>query len=238
MAFDILGWAAGHADKLFAGALGGVVGAGLKESFQYVWGWYRAGRHEDGDVHIAATMYPRIDPNDPGHKRYLPALEAGKTHVQELLWLGSEVALEDFISNTYVLSQVNSAMAEARNAGLLLGAMPERAQRPLLKKLRGFHSSIPANDIVRAFKAHVGTDAMGRTHGISPPTHEHYPDTPHRRVLRAMFVADSQLANGLPHKTQVHFEDASQAVRYDTIDFLIEEYRVEPSKFDNCRVYF
>jgi hypothetical protein len=227
-----------QADRLVAGAVGGIIGVGLKETFQYLWGWYRAGRFESADVHIAATMYPRIDPADPGHGRYLEALEDGKTHVQELLWLGSEVSLKEFLDNAYVLRQANAAMSRARNAGLLLGDMPERAERPLLKKLVGFHNAIPANDIVRVFKTHVGTDGVGRVHGISPPTHEHYPGSPHRRVLRAMFVADSQLANGLPHKTLVHFPRGIHADRYDTLSFLIDEYKVNPERFEGCRVYF
>lgn len=233
-----LTWAASQADKLLAGAVGGVIGVGLKEAAQYVWGWYRAGRHEDAGFHIAATMYPQINPSDPGHQRYLPALEQGKTHVQELIWLGSEISLSTFITNAYVLRQANSAMSSARNAGLLLDAMPERAERPLLKKIIGYHNAIPANDIVRVYKSHVGVDSVGRVHGISPPTHEHYSGSPHRRVLRAMFVAESQLQNGLPHKTAVHFPRDIHADRYDTLDFLIEEYKVKPERFEACRVYF
>ncbi len=234
----LLGWFAGRANHIFAGVVGGVVGAGLKEAFQYLWGWHRAGRNESADFHIAATLYFRIDPAEPHHAPYLPALQEGKTHVQELIWLGAEVALKDFISNRYVFKQVTSAMSEARNAGLLLGELPERAQRPLLKKIVGYHNSIPANDIVKLLKRHVSTDKLGRVHGISPPTHEHYSESPHRRVLRAMFVADAQLAHGLPPKTHVHFPNSAHGHRYDTLEFLIEEYKVHPDKFVNCRVYF
>ncbi len=236
--FAFVDWAVNNLDKLVVGAVGGAIGVGLKEAGQYIWGWYRAGRHEDAGFHIAATMYPQINPADPGHQRYLPALEQGKTHVQELIWLGSEISLNVFLTNAYVLRQTNNAMSGARNAGLLLGTMPERAERPLLKKLVGYHNAIPSNDIVRVFKSHVGTDSVGRVHGISPPTHEHYSGSPHRRVLRAMFVADSQLANGLPHKTSVHFPREIHADRYDTLDFLIEEHQVKPERFEACRVYF
>ena len=201
MAYDFLGWAAGHADKLFAGALGGVVGAGLKESFQYFWGWYRAGRHESGDFHIAATMYPRINPKDPGHKRYWPALEDGKTHAQELIWLGSEVALESFLSNKYVLRQANIAMGNATNAGLLLGTMPRTRRTPAAEETQRVSQLDPRQRYRADFQGPC-RHRRRRPHPwhLTTDTRALPRITRHRRVLRAMFIADAQLTHGLPPK--------------------------------------
>ncbi len=228
----------GYLGEIIAGVAGGIVGAGLNEVTRYFRGWRQAGLNRGTDFHIAATMYPKIDPNDPSHQRYLPALEQGKTYVQELIWLGREISLTEFTANYYIYRQVISAMDRAKDAGLLLGDLPERAERPLLKKIAGYHNSIPSNDIVRLYKQHVGTSESGRVSGISPPTHEHYSGSPHRRVMRAMFIADSQLKGGIPPKETIHFHKGTHQNRYNTLMFLIEAYNKDPDRFKNCFAYF
>jgi len=231
-------WITEQSNQLVAGLIGGTVGAGLSGFTRYVAGWHRAKRNRGEAFHIAATTYPRIDPGNIAHAPYLPALAAGKTHVQQMVWLGAEVDLKTFLANPYVCREVLRSMSRVCNAGLLIGEIAVAAERQLLKKLVGYHNSIPRNDNVLAFKAHVGCDAHGRVHGISPPTHEHYAGSPHRRVLRAMFIANSQLANGIPPIEQVHVARDSHANRHATVSFLIDAYRRAPERFEDCRVYF
>ena len=231
-------WAAvfdNSADKVLGGAVGGLVVALIGGFLRYAVGWYQAGKHRDADFHIAATIYTLLDADDPRHAQ---ALSAGKTHVQELLWLGQEVPLSTFLTNPYVLREASAAMSKARGAGVLLGTMPDRAERPFLKKVLGHHNTIPATDLVRLYKKHVGFDDDGRVHGISPPTHEHYPDSPHRRVIRAMFIADSQLRDTLPERGSVHFRHEGEEHRYDTIQTITRDYRQNPDRYTRCRAYF
>ncbi len=223
---------------LLSGVAGGVIGAGLKEITQYLWGWHQAGQNKGADFHIAGTMYPKIDPNDPTHKNYLHALSEGKTHVQEMIWLGGEINLETFLGNHYLHRKVQNAMAKAKDAGILIGTMPERAERPLLKKIVGHHNTIPNNSVVQIFKKHVGMSDQGRVSGICPPTHEHYAGSHHRRVMRAMFVADRQLEIGLPEKSKILFLRDSHANRYETIMTIHKEYHQNPEKFKAARVHF
>lgn len=227
-----------YSDQVLVGLVAGAVGGGLVEFTRYVKGWYQAGRFRGADFHIAATMYTPIDPSNQAHHRFKGTVAAEKTHIQELIWLGQEIALKDFVSNAYMLREISRAMNRTKDAGLLLGKLPERAERPLLKKIVGYHNAIPANEMVRIFKDNVGTDALGRSHGISPPTHEHYAGSPHRRVLRAMYIADSQLEKGLPPKEKVHFYQGTHANRYETLTNLIAAHRANPAQFESCRAYF
>lgn len=238
MDIDWLGLLGKHSGEVLAGLVGGLIVAVVTGTGRYIRGWYEAGQYKGADFHIAATMYTPIDVSDPAHAAYLEAAKTGKTHVQELLWLGQEMSLAEFLTNPYVLSEVNNAMGRARGAGLLLDDLPERARQPLLKKILGYHNAIPATDLVNVFKDRVGRAADGRVHGIAPPTHEHYDGAQHRRVLRAMFVADSQLEDGLPPKEQVHFTHPNFANRYQTLETLIAAYRADPQKFRECRAYF
>ncbi len=226
------------ADKVLAGFVGGLVVAVFTAALRYWLGRRRAGRMEDADFHIAATLYTPLDAADPAHARYADAMAAGKTHVQELLWLGPEVPLVQFLANPYVLHQASRAMGRVRGAGVLLGVMPEMAERPFLKKLLGHHNTIPATDLVRLYKDSVGTAADGRVHGISPPTHENYPGSPHRRVIRAMFVADGQMDAPLPERGAVHFPYPGAENRYDTLQTIIRDYRQDPDRYAACRAYF
>ena len=227
-----------YSDQVLVGIVGGFVGAVLTTVFRYIHGWFQAGRYRDADFHITATYYVPLE-LEPGISGQMdPAQLEGKTHVQKIIWLGQEVTLDEFISNTYILREIKSAMNDTKNAGLLLGLLAERAERPLLKKILGYHSAIPANDIVRAYKDYAGVDAEGLVNGIAPPTHEHYSNSPHRRVLRAMFVADRQLNEGLPPKDKIVFPQESQAHRYETLNTLIEDYRKNSERYDRCRAYF
>lgn len=235
---DILALLTGYSDQIIVGLIGGAVGGGLAELVRYIHGWYQAGRHRGADFHIAATMYTPIDPENPAHHRFKDAAANGKTHIQELIWLGQEIALKDFIPNPYVQREISTAMGKTKNEGLLLGLLPDRALRPLLKKILGHHNSIPANDTVRSFKQYAGIDTSGRIHGIAPPTHEHYEGSAHRRVLRAMFIANSQLENGLPPKDKIHFIQDAHANRYETMIALIAAHKADAARFDSCRAYF
>lgn len=234
----VLPYLVGMGDNILSGLIGGVVGAGLKEAMDYIWGWRMAGNNRSADFHIAATMYPEINLNDPAHKDYWAGLDQGKTHAQELIWLSGEVSLQTLLTNRYLYRQVTAAMNYAKDAGILLGAMPERAERPLLKKVSGFHSNIPNNGIVQLYKRHVGVPDGGRVLGISPPTHEHYEGSPHRRTLRAMFIADSQIEAGLPPKDKVFFRKETHGTRYKTLKTIIEDYKGDPGKYKNVRVFF
>lgn len=238
MDFDVWGVLAKYSGEVVAGLAGGAIVAIVSSVGRYVHGWYEAGRFRGADFHIAATMYTPIDLDNPAHVPYRADAEAGKTHIQELLWLGEEIALAEFLTNPYVLNEVTSAMNRARNEGLLLGRLSERAERPLLKKILGYHNRIPATDLVRLYKDTVGKAPDGRVYGIAPPTHEHYPGSPHRRVLRAMFIADSQLRNGLPARDKVVFPQSTQEHRYATLTTLIEAYQADRKRFANCRAYF
>jgi len=236
-----LDWSAilsSSADKVLAGFVGGLVVALLTAAMRYLAGRRRAKRMEDADFHIAATLYTPIDPGDPDHARYADAHAAGKTHVQELLWLGPEIPLSQFLVNPYVLHQASRAMGKVRDAGILLGVMPEMAERPFLKKLLGHHNTIPATDLVRLYKDSVGTGKDGRVHGIAPPTYENYAGSPHRRVIRAMFVAQGQMDAGLPERGAVHFRHEGAENRYDTIQAIIRDYRRNPERYARCRAYF
>lgn len=224
--------------EILAGLVGGAVAAGLTGLGRYYIGWYRAGQFRGADFHIAATFYTPLDAQNPAHARYSAAIAAGKTHVQELIWLGEEIALSEFLENPYVLHEVSEAMGRAKDAGLLLDDLPERASRPLLKKILGYHNRIPATDLVALYKSSVGTASDGRVHGIAPPTHESYAGSPHRRVLRAMFIAQSQLTDGLPPMEAVHFPQEAHKHRYRTLQTLIADYRANPDKFANCRAFF
>lgn len=235
MGFDWGAVFANSSDKVLGGAVGGLVVALLGGVARYVMGWYRAGKYQDADFHIAATIYTPLEPGNSDHAK---GLAAGKTHVQELLWLGREVPLSTFLTNPYVLREASTAMGKARGAGILLGTMPERAERPFLKKLLGHHNTIPDTDLVRLFKDRVGRETDGRVQGISPPTHEHYPGSPHRRVIRAMFVADSQLRDTLPERAMVYFRHEGEEHRYDTIQTITRDYRQHPERYDRCRAYF
>lgn len=237
--FDTLTILQGSTDKIIAGLIGGLAAALFTALFRFVIGWYRAGQNVDGGFHIAATLYTPLDPSNDGQRaRYPEAFEDGKTHIQELIWLGGEVPLSGLLTNDYVFRMVVSAMGRAKNAGILLGKMPERAERPMLKQIIGAHNLIPANDIVRVYKAQIGTESDGRIYGISPPTHERYDGSPHRRVLRAMFVADSQLSGGLPPKEKVWFRNSDHSYRYDTVRTIIAEHRQKPERFARCRAWF
>lgn len=229
-----------YLSEIIAGVTGGLVGAGLNEAARYVVGWRNAGQNKGADFHIAATMYPAINPDEPTHQAYLPALEDGKTHVQELLWLGSEIPLHVFLSNRYIYHQAISAMSGAKNAGLLLGEMPEKAERQIVKKIIGYHNSIPNNSIVQYYREHISGSRTARIKGISPPTHEHYDGSAHRKVLRAMFIADKQLKNGLPPEDKIYFGREGRALgnRYKTLTFLINEYHKNPELFQDTHVYF
>lgn len=226
--------------EIIAGVVGGIVGAGLNEAFQYVKGWYETGQNKGAHFHIAATMYPEINPNDSTHQAYLPALEEGKTHVQELLWLGSEVSLDVFLTNRYLYSQVSSAMSKAKDAGLLLGKMSKSAERQIVKKIIGYHNSIPNNVIVQNYREHITGSSTARIRGISPPTHEHYKGSAHRKVLRAMFVADQQLQNGLPPEDKIYAGRPGRGLgnRYKTLTFLIDAYHKNPDLFKDTHAYF
>ena len=228
----------GHVGEVLSGIVGGAVVACVSGVYYYIQGWRQAGRSEDASFHIAATLYTPIDLSRPEHGAYGAAVESGKTHVQELLWLGEEVPLSALLQNPFVLSEVSGAMNRSKREGLLIGDMHEDAERPLLKKILGFHNRIPSNDLVALYKRQVGTSSDGRVFGISPPTSEDYPGSPHRRVLRAMFIADSQLRDGIPPKSSVHFSNASQGSRHDTLTALIERYRKDPATFERCRAYF
>ena len=232
-------WAVEHLGEILAGLVGGVIVATLTEIVRYIRGRLQAGRNEDACFHIAATMYTPIDLNDPYHaKTYHDALMTGKTHVQELLWLGEEIPLSTFLGNPFVLHEVSRGIDRSKNEGLLLGKLHEDAERPLLKQILGYHNRIPATDLVRLYKTRVGTTSDGRVFGISPPTSEDYAGSKHRRVLRAMFVAESQLTNGIPDKEKVYFANGEQAHRHDTLTTLIDVHRKNPHKFDRCRAYF
>ena len=232
---DIL---ANSSDKILAGLIGGLVVAVFTSVARYIYGWYQAGQYREADIHIAGTMYTRLDPQNPAHAIFQDAMANGKTHVQELLWLSQEIRLSDFLANPYILRTVSRAMSSTRDAGIMLGKMSERTERPLLKKILGLHNTIPATDLVRLYKSTVGTTADGRVVGCSPPTHEQYSGSPHRRVLRAMFVADSQLRDGLPPKEVIHFSATGSGHRYDTISEIIADYRKSPEKYARCRAYF
>jgi hypothetical protein len=238
MGLDVWGLITKYSGEVIAGLVGGAIVAVVSSVGRYLHGWHEAGRFRGADFHIAATMYTPIDLNNPAHVPYRAAAEAGKTHIQELLWLGEEVALSEFLTNPYVLNEVTNAMSRARDAGLLLGDLLERAERPLLKKILGYHNRIPATDLVRIFKETVGKAPDGRVYGIAPPTHEHYAGSPHRRVLRAMFVADSQLRDGLPPRDKVEFREGTQENRYTTLTTLIEAYQADRKRFAGCRAYF
>ncbi len=234
----IVDWLLGHVGEVIAGIVGGAVVAFLTGLFRYIRGRQRAGRSEDASFHIAATLYTPIDLTKPEHAQYSLAASEGKTHVQELLWLGEEIALATFLPNPFVLSEVSSAMDRSRREGLLIGQLHEDAERPLLKKILGYHNTIPMTDLVYLYKDHVGRASDGRVFGISPPTCEDYPGSPHRRVLRAMFIADSQLAHGIPAKEFVHFTNGGQQNRHETLTTLIQLYRDKPEVFARCRAYF
>ena len=206
--------------------------------FRYIRGRQRAGRSEDASFHIAATLYTPIDLSRPEHAPYRQAAAEGKTHVQELFWLGQEIALATFLPNPFVLSEVSNAMDRSKREGLLIGALHEDAERPLLKKILGYHNTVPMTDLVRLYKDHVGRASDGRVFGISPPTCEDYPGSPHRRVLRAMFIADSQLEHGIPPKDNVLFTNGGQQNRHETLTTLIQLYRDNPDKFARCHAYF
>ncbi len=231
-------WLVSNLGEVIAGLVGGAVVAFLSGIYRYIRGRQQAGRFEDATFHIAATMYTSIDLDRPEHARYAEAAESGKTHVQELIWLGREVALTTFLTNPFVLSEVSGAMDRSKREGLLIGQMHEDAERPLLKKILGYHNSIPATDLVHLFKDNVGKSADGRVYGISPPTSEDYPGSPHRRVLRAMFIADSQLSDGIPAVENVFFRHETQRHRHETLTTLIELYRAKPETFERCRAYF
>ncbi len=233
-----LGMLANFGGNIVTGIVGGIIGAGLNEATRYFWGWRQTKNNKGADYHITATMYSRIDPNDPAHKEFLPALEAGKTHVQELIWLGGEVPLEAFLSNRYLYRQVLAAMARVKDAGLLMGVLPKDVERQLLKKTVGYHNLIPNNVIVNIFRRHVGSGDMQRVKGISPPTYEHYDGSPHRRVLRSMFIANSQIENGLPPKDKVHFPADTHAHRYETLTTIIEDYNKDQEKYRSARAFF
>ncbi len=53
-----------------------------------------------------------------------------------------------------------------------------------------------------------------------------------------MFVADSQLEDGLPPKDNVLFDRDTHAHRYETLRTLIAAYEADQHQFDRCRVYF
>ncbi len=227
-----------YSDQVLVGIVGGFVGALLTTFFRYIHGWIQAGRYRDADFHITATYYVPIE-SEPALTKQMDASQLeGKTHVQKIIWLGQEISLDEFISNTYILREIKSAMNETKNAGLLLGRLAERAERPLLKKILGYHSAIPSNDIVRAYKEYAGVNSAGLVNGIAPPTHEHYKNSPHRRVLRAMFIADRQLTEGLPPKDNIVFTQEAQAYRYETLNTLIEDYGKNIERYDRCRAYF
>lgn len=229
---------AASSDKILAGFIGGLVVALLATLGRYIVGWYKAGKYQDADFHIAATLYTPLDEANPDHARYADAMAAGKTHVQEIFWLGQEVPLSQFLTNPYVLSSALTAMGRVRGAGLLLDRMPPRAELPFLKKLLGYHNTIPSTDLVKLYKDSVGREADGRVKGISPPTHEHYPGSQHRRVIRAMFIADSQLSGTLPERSKVYFPFEGAENRYDTIQTLVRDYRQNPKRYHRCQAYF
>lgn len=236
---EFLAILAHYSDQIIVGAVGGLFGGAFVEIVRYGQGWLEARGNKGADFHIAATMYTPIDLTNPAHEHFAEAAAAGKTHVQELLWLGHEKALNDFLQNRYVYREVMGAMGRAQKEGLLLGLLPQRAERPLLKKLLGYHNGIPATDLVNIYKDYAGRDAQGRVYGISPPVHEHYPGSPHRRVLRAMFIPDRLLKDGLPPKDKVYFlKPMTHSNRYETVQALINLYRSDPSRFDDCRAYF
>ena len=235
---QISDWLLSHVGEVIAGIVGGAVVAFLTGIFRYIRGRQRAGRSEDASFHIAATLYTPIDLARPEHAHYREAVAQGKTHVQELLWLGEEVALATFLPNPFVLSEVSNAMDRSKREGLLLGDLHEDAERPLLKKILGYHNTIPMTDLVHLYKNNVGRTADGRVFGISPPTCEDYPGSPHRRVLRAMFIADSQLAYGIPPRDSVLFINDGQQNRHATLTTLIQLYRDNPDAFARCRAYF
>lgn len=238
MAIDWWNLFSTYSGEVLAGLVGGTIVAIVSTIARYWRGWYEAGRFRGADFHIAATMYTPIDLENPAHATHRVAAEAGKTHIQELLWLGEEIALSEFLANPYVLNEVSNAMARSKDTGLLLGKLSERAERPLLKKILGFHNRIPATDLVAIYKDAVGKSLDGRVYGIAPPTHEHYAGSPHRRVLRAMFIADSQLRNGLPPKDKIVFPQGTQEHRYASLTTLIEAYQADRKRFANCRAYF
>ena len=110
-----------YSDQVLVGLIAGAVGGGLAEFSRYVKGWYQAGRFRGADFHIAATMYTPIDPSNQAHNRLKGTVAADKTHIQELIWLGQEIALKDFVSNPYMLREISGAMNKTKDAGLLLG---------------------------------------------------------------------------------------------------------------------
>ncbi len=233
-----LGMLANFGGNIVTGIVGGIIGAGLNEASRYFWGWRQAKNNKGADYHITGTMYARIHPDDPAHKRFLPALEQGKTHVQELIWLGGEVPLDGFLSNRYLYRQVLGAMGRVQDAGLLMGVLPKDVERQLLKKTIGYHNLVPNTVIVNIYRKNVGVAEGQRVKGISPPTYEHYDGSPHRRVLRSMFIADSQLENGLPPKDKVHFPEQTHAHRYETLTTIIEDYRKDPAKYHAAHAFF
>ncbi|HUS97671.1 MAG TPA: hypothetical protein VMX97_13100 [Hyphomicrobiaceae bacterium] len=235
MDIDLWSLAAKHSSEVIAGIVGGAVTATLTGLGRYVYGWHQASRQQGAHFHIAGTMYTPLDPANPAHA---PALEAGKSHVQELLWLGDEIGLPHFVPNPYMLRTVSSAMARTSGAGLLLGHLPQRVETPLLKKILGHHNTIPATGLINAYKTNIGTAPDGRVHGISPPVYEHYKGSDHRRVLRAMFIAESQLMQGIPPREKVHFPHQNHVNRHATLSTLIAGYHENPQAFDCCRAYF
>ncbi|MEO0730951.1 MAG: hypothetical protein AAFY64_11260 [Pseudomonadota bacterium] len=234
----IVSFLSSNASEVLAGLVGGLVVAGLTGLYRRLHGWYVAGRHKGSTFHIAGTFYTALDPNRPDHARYADAIAEGKTHVQELIWLGPERALAEFVPNAYVLNCVTTAMDRAKGAGILIGKIKPRAERPLLKSILGHHNTIPATDLVRLYKQTVGVTSDGRVHGIAPPTHESYAGSQHRRVLRAMFVSDSQLAGHIPPKAAVHFPTSAHANRYETLVEIIRDYHATPQRYNACRAYF
>ncbi|MGI9426522.1 MAG: hypothetical protein ACR2PA_25305 [Hyphomicrobiaceae bacterium] len=225
--------------EVIGGLIGGAIAAMLLGTVRYFRGWYDAGQFRGADFHIAATMYTRIDDPDLSDADRARAVRAKKSYVQELLWLGEEAPLSDLLTNPYVLRQVSNAMGRARNEGLLLGAIHERVELFLMKKIIGYHNRIPKSDLTDAYKRHVGAGAGERVHGIAPPTHEHYRGSQHRRVLRAMFIADSQLQAGqLPAKEDIYFKTGGQGNRYDTIAAITAAYHENPERFARCQAYF
>ncbi len=227
-----------HALDLTAGAVGGLIGGSVVASMRYLAGWRRAKLNLGSEFHIAATLYVPVETGQGHDRRHQLAQAHGKQFIQELYFLGPEIALSDFLTNPYILSRVEAAMNAAKNEGLLIGGLEEDCERPLLKKIAGYHATIPASEIVTYCKRFLGQDVHGMTHGIAPPTHENYPGSPHRRVLRALFISEHQLTDGLPPLEHVFFENDQHQHRYQTLATLITLYRDNPERFARCHTRF
>lgn len=237
--------AAASGGDILLGVVGGIVAAVLTWLFHQAWGYWQAHRNHEADFHVTATYYADIDRDDPrilslpdaSRDAVRARIDAGELkYIQEIIWLGPEVRLSELFDNPWQHRRVVSQMQSTVGGAWLVRGLPDTIERPLFKKIVGFHNRIVPNDRVRLLKLALGTLPNGLISGISPPTYENKDDDRfHRRVMRAMFIGQSQLEEKLPPKDQVYFHIPTHADRYDTLLAIKNEYAKEDELADRLR---